>query len=373
MASAIARVEQPNLPHRKPPACEPRGSDTLRIETVRQAFGADVVGSSLSPRAQLGYRVLVDHINRGRDPRRPYDGQVFLTDQTFAIELGGVSKRQVQRIRSELLSGGWICLPYGDAGGRGNATIWYHLHPEGCPCARSALLPLKQRAAAAQANVRRAAKRARQPLLTGVKDDNLVTLCSTASSKHDSAVVLSDASNFAKDDSSVMLCRERMTESTAKDDEKDAKDDKTGSAYKEELIQELIPEPKSTTATSRSDEFPPEFARLMDQEITLDDGALRRLWRGASAIVADSTSEEICYFFSERARIVYRNRKLENPTGLMLSSISDWFSARRVLQRRKALHDEAEQAAEFQRQLATQLAELRSSGALPPADGEKRP
>jgi hypothetical protein len=163
MASAIGPAQLNDLPLRKPPACEPRGSDLLRVETVRQAFGADVVGSALSPRAQLGYRVLVDHINRGRDPRRPYDGKVFLTDETFAAELGGVSKRQVQRIRSELLAGGWICLPYGDAGGRGNSTIWYHLHPEGCPCARMALTPLKQRTAAAQANARRAAKRARQP------------------------------------------------------------------------------------------------------------------------------------------------------------------------------------------------------------------
>jgi hypothetical protein len=197
MASAIARAQPNDLPLRKPPACEARGSDLVRVETVRQAFGADVVGSALSPRAQLGYRVLVDHINRGRDPRRPYDGQVFLTDETFALELGGVSKRQVQRIRSELLTSGWLCLPYGDAGGRGNATIWYHLHPEGRACTHSALMPLKQRTAAARANVRRAAKRAGQPVHDAAKDD--------------SAVVLSDASNFAKDDSSVMLCRERMT------------------------------------------------------------------------------------------------------------------------------------------------------------------
>jgi hypothetical protein len=69
-----------------------------------------------------------------------------------------------------------------------------------------------------------------------------------------------------------------MTESTQKDDKKDAKNDKTGAAYKEELFQELIPEPNSTTATHKPEEFLPEFAQLMDQEITLDDGALRRLW-----------------------------------------------------------------------------------------------
>jgi len=79
MSAALARSQQADLPVRKPPTCEPRGADVHRTDVVRQAFGSDVVGSHLSPRAQLGYRVLVDHVNRGRDPRRPYDGQVFLT------------------------------------------------------------------------------------------------------------------------------------------------------------------------------------------------------------------------------------------------------------------------------------------------------
>jgi hypothetical protein len=367
MASAIARNLEADLPLRKPPACEPRGSDMHRTETVRQAFGADVVGSPLSPRAQLGYRVLVDHINRGRDPRRSYDGQVFLTDETFAIELGGVSKRQVQRIRSELLAGCWICLPHGDAGGRGNATIWYHLHPDGCACPRSALTPLKQRAAAAQANARRAAVRQQEHAGDRRKDDNPVALSRSELPKDDSVVVLLSA---LKDDRGVMLSPKRMTESTEKDDQKDAKDDKTGVAYKEELIQELIPEPNSTTATNKPAEFPPEFARLMDQEITLDDGALRRLWQEAHAVVSDATGDEIHHFFQERARSVYRNRKLDNPTGLMLSTIHDWFPQRRVLGSRKTLHDDAEEAGALQTQLAEQLAELRLSVA-PLHDGEK--
>jgi hypothetical protein len=354
MPAAIARNQQTDLPVRKPPACEPRGSDVYRSETVRQAFGADVVGSQLTPRAQLGYRVLVDHINRGRDARRAYDGQVFLTDETFAIELGGVSKRQVQRIRSELLTGGWICLPKGDAGGRGNATIWYHLHPEGCACARSSMAGLKQRAAAVQANVRRAAARQTRYGADDRKDDN--------------AGVLFSSSSDAKDDTGVVLSRKRMTESTEKDDKNDVKDDETGSAYKEELIQEPIPEPKSTTATSKPEEFPPEFARIMDQEIALDDGALRRLWQGARAIVPDASAEEIHCFFHERARAVYRNRKLDNPTGLMLSTIHDWFPQRRVLDRRKAFHDDAEEASELQEQLA----ELRSFGVSLLANREKR-
>ena len=178
--------------------------------------------------------------------------------------------------------------------------------------------------------------------------------------------------NAVKDDTGVVLSGKRMTESTTKDDKNDAKDDKTGVAYKEELIQEPIPEPKSTTATKIAEEFPPEFARLMDQEIALDDGALRRLWQDARAIMPDATAEELHHFFQERAKTVYRNRKLDNPTGLMLSTIRDWFSKRRVLERRKAREEDAREAAALQEQLANQLAELRSLGVLSVAADEKR-
>ncbi len=123
-----------------------------------------------------------------------------------------------------------------------------------------------------------------------------------------------------------------MTESAVKDDKNDAKDDKIDVAYKEELIHELIPELKSTTDIP--EEFPPEFARMMDEKIVLHDGALRRLWRQARAIVPDASAQEVWHFFNERAMAVYRNRKLENPTGLMLSTMRDWFPARRVLERR---------------------------------------
>jgi hypothetical protein len=314
---------------------------------VRQAFGSDVVGSDLSPRAQLGYRVLADHVNRGRDPRRPYDGQVFLTDEKFAAELGGVSKRQVQRIRSELLAAGWICLPKGDAGGRGNATIWYHLHPDGLPCAAASATPLKQRAAADNANLRRA--EARQ-VSAVKKDDNSVILSAVS-------ILGSTCAEVAeKDDTGVILSRQRMTESTVKDDKKGVKDDKSGVAYKEEPLQELIPELKpTTTPANKSEEFPPEFARLMDAECPLDDGALRRLWQGARAIVPDATAEEIRDFFHQRAPTVYRNRKLENPTGLMLSSICDWFPKRRVLERRKDCLDAAEALVALRLQITEQL------------------
>ena len=365
MASAAASSARSDLPIRRPAASEP-GFDPPPGPIVRQAFGTDIIGSNLSPGAQLGYRVLVDHVNRGRDPRRPYDGQVFLTDETFGAELGGVSKRQVQRIRSELLAGGWICFPKGDAGGRGNNTIWYHLHPNGRPCSHASQTPLKQREAADQANARRAAKR-----LPAEKDDKAVILSAAGSVKDDTSVILSGEVSPSKDDSGVIVFTQRMTESTTKDDRIVAKDDKNYIAYKEELLQELIPEPKSSsTAMNKSDEFPPEFARLMDQEIELDDGALRRLWQGARAIVPDASAEEIKLFFHQKAYTVYRSRKLDNPTGLMLTTMGDWFSKRRVLEHREALLAADEYAAELQKQMEDQIAE-RSAMNHPHCDSVK--
>ena len=372
MASASAASLRQDFPTRKPMASE-AASDAQPTPLVRQAFGSDVVGSSLSPRAQLGYRVLVDHVNRGRDPQRPYDGRVFITDDTFALELGGVSKRQAQRIRAELLAGGWICLPKGDAGGRGNSTIWYHMHPDGRPCPNAAETPLKQRAVAEQANARRASARAQSgPVVqkddTGVivsrpisrKDDKGVIVSGPIAGKDDSTVVLSAGTGVAKDDTGVVVSAKRMTESAVKDDKNDAKDDRIDIAYKEELFHELIPELKSTTtATGMPEDFPIEFARLMDEKIVLDDGALRRLWQQARAIVPDATGQELWHFFNERAMAVYRNRKLENPTGLMLSTVRDWFPARRVLERRIEIKKTEEEAAKIEIQLAETLAELR--------------
>jgi hypothetical protein len=157
-----------------------------------------------------------------------------------------------------------------------------------------------------------------------------------------------------KDDIAVIV----SSSEPPKGDRKAAKDAKTGSANKEELFQEPIPEPNSTTAASNQTDFPAEFARLMEEKIVLDEGALRRIWQEAHAIVPDATTEEICHFFNERAVAVYRNRKLDNPTGLMLSSMRDWFPQRRVVERRRMLEDDANRTSDIREQLAKQLANL---------------
>jgi hypothetical protein len=86
--------------------------------------------------------------------RNRSDNKAFLSNDIVAREMGGVSLKTVQRARAGLLAKNWICLPCGDAGGRGNSTITYHLHADGSPCN----LPkpvLKQRAAKASKKVDR--------------------------------------------------------------------------------------------------------------------------------------------------------------------------------------------------------------------------
>ena len=90
----------------------------------------------------------------------------------------------------------------------------------------------------------------------------------------------------------------------------------------------------------------------MDAYIELDESALRRLWREARQIVPDATPEEVRHFFGERAHKVFRNRRVESPVGLLLSSIADWFVKRRVLQRREEQRRAAEEYEILKRQLA---------------------
>lgn len=91
---------------------------------------------------------------------------------------------------------------------------------------------------------------------------------------------------------------------------------------------------------------------IMDAYLELDESALRRLWREARQIVPDATPEEVRHFFGERAHKVFRNRRVESPVGLLLSSIVDWFVERRVLLTREEQRRAAEEFEILKRQLA---------------------
>jgi hypothetical protein len=126
------------------------------------------------------------------------------------------------------------------------------------------------------------------------------------------------------------------------------------SAYKEKNSLSNLPKSSSATTTkpSHATEPPEEFLQIMDAYLELDESALRRLWREARQIVPDATPEEVRQFFGERAHKVFRNRRVESPVGLLLSSIADWFVERRVLVRREEQRRAAEEYEILKRQLA---------------------
>jgi hypothetical protein len=78
--------------------------------------------------------------------------------------------------------------------------------------------------------------------------------------------------------------------------------------------------------------------------------------------VPDATPEEVRHFFGERAHKVFRNRRVESPVGLLLSSIADWFVERRVLLRR----EDQRRAAEEYEILKRQMADLEQPEPQPP-------
>ncbi len=112
--------------------------------------------------------------------------------------------------------------------------------------------------------------------------------------------------------------------------------------YKEE-------EQEKPTTTIQTDErtsyglLPPALLDRLEALVpALDQGAGKRIWNACREIVPDTTPEEVCHFFEARAQLVFRNRSLTNPLGLMLSSIPDWFTERKVKARRDQLREDAE-------------------------------
>jgi hypothetical protein len=236
-----------------------------------------------------------------------------------------VTSRTVQRALNDLMGAGWIGTPFGDAGGP-REGVTYHLHPDGKPClfCVAAARTISQRGGGAGANSTGDKKspvtQATGDILTPVTPDNL--------------------SPLAAPTGDILA----------------ATGDIFDSAYKEMNSLSNLPKSSSSTAspatTAPATEPPEEFLQIMDAYLELDQSALRRLWREARQIVPDAAPEEVRHFFGERAHKVFRNRRVESPVGLLLSSIADWFVERRVLQRREEQRRAAEEYEILKRQLA---------------------
>jgi hypothetical protein len=236
-----------------------------------------------------------------------------------------VTARTVQTALKDLTWAGWIGTPFGDAGGAREGVV-YHLHPNGTPC-------LFCVAADRTVNQR---GRTPDPRLTGEEISPLVPATGEVSApvtpENSSPVPAPTGESFA------------------------ATGEIFNGAYKEYSSLSNLPKSTTTAATAAAESTcsnPPEdFLQIMDAYIELDESALRRLWRDARQIVPDAAPEEIRHFFGERAHTVFRNRRVESPVGLLLSSIADWFVKRRVLQRREEQRRAAEEYENLKRQLA---------------------
>jgi hypothetical protein len=274
---------------RKPPSAEGTGEP--------RAHRRDVENSPLKRTACQVYGALCDCLDHSR-----YTGLVWPKSETLARRLH-ITVRTVQRGLEELVSAGWVGTPCGDSGGSREGVL-YHLHPNGTPClfCLAAARTLNQRC------------KPSAPESTG---DN------------------SSPVQMAQDFQRIPLRGDKSSPiPRTTGDILAATGDKNADAYKERRF--LMSSSKSSTTT---DDLPAEFVDQMDQETPLDRGALLRLWRTAREIVPDATGDEIRHFFHLRAMSVYRNRKVENPTGLMLSTIPDWFEPRRVLAQRTEIRE----------------------------------
>jgi hypothetical protein len=218
-----------------------------------------------------------------------------------------VTSRTVQRALDDLMAAGWIGTPFGDAGGP-REGVTYHLHPDGKPClfCVAAARTISQRGGAHALN----STGDKKSPVTQATGDSLTP------------VTLDNLSPLSAPTGDILA----------------ATGDIFNSAYKEKNSLRNLPKSSSTAApatTAPSTEPPDEFLQIMDAYLELDESALRRLWRAARQVVPDATPEEVRHFFGERAHKVFRNRRVESPIGLLLSSVADWFVERRVLLRRE--------------------------------------
>jgi len=285
---------------------------------ARRAHRRDVEKSPLKRTACQLYGALCDCLDH-----TAYTGLAWPKVDTLARRMK-VTARTVQTALKDLTWAGWIGTPFGDTGGAREGVV-YHLHPDGEPCLFCV---------AADRTVN---QRGRTPdrQLTGEEISPLIPTTGEISAP----VTPENSSPVPAPTGEVFAATGEIFDS----------------AYKE--YSSLSNLPKSTTTATAAAEStcsnPPEdFLQIMDAYIELDESALRRLWRDARQIVPDATPEEVRHFFGERGQKVFRNRRVENPVGLLLSSIADWFVKRRVLQRREEQRRAAEEYEILKRQLA---------------------
>lgn len=90
----------------------------------------------------------------------------------------------------------------------------------------------------------------------------------------------------------------------------------------------------------------------------VDGAAAARILKSCLEIIPDATLEEIALLFGARLPLLLKNRRIDNPVGLMISSVPDWFNVKRVSeirgkteQGRKEAYTSAEDLAHYEQLL----------------------
>jgi hypothetical protein len=105
----------------------------------------------------------------------------------------------------------------------------------------------------------------------------------------------------------------------------------------------------TTSYKTSSSPWPLAVKALLDSTGYGDDDAVRRMAEAAIEHAPDATDEEIAYFIQEEAPRVIRNKKLDNPLGMLIRQVPRRFLGEGFRLYRESVRQK-EQAAEAARQ-----------------------
>jgi hypothetical protein len=95
----------------------------------------------------------------------------------------------------------------------------------------------------------------------------------------------------------------------------------------------------------------------------IDAGAASRIWEDCREAIPDVTPAEVAYFFGKRL-IFLPTKRVDNPTGLMIATVRDWITPRKVHERREALAEAEERRRQDEAAAAANLERLQAELAL---------
>lgn len=305
-------------------AASPRDSSEVKVAAPsglcqdsatfgRRAFADNpaILQSSLGAYPRLAWVVLASHVFRpGARDTRIYTGECVLKYETLAREMGGVSPKTARRAINELLRANWICLPGGDAGGRGNATT-FHLHPDGKVCA---LGPTELKQRSPDANKHRA----------------LANRAARAYKSKAASLNVDPGSTFDPSDAPKVDVKSTFTEApeAIKVDCASQKVDREDFPYKEEHLPNTVMNAAAAGVRISLARFP-NFVRTVHGLFPATDlGTVCSIIDGALAVHPGATDAELTQGAMETLR---KGRDPQRSARLWLDTLPAYFETHQVL------------------------------------------